>query len=327
MASDGNSPTHIAVTYNHISVLELLINFGANILALNLKMITPLKLAAELKRMECYRLLDATIARWETVNPSHVQKLQSKAMENLKKNVKKMEEGGKRRHLSVGGYTPQEGSLTSLDPPATERGGSKTLPARGRHATESDLHHLAQRMHTLSRMTQKTDELSAGSLSDDEEHMPGDEEKVKSLKVFPHSSAMISALKSIPEKKGHRGTDVEDPTARYISGHSSESGSTGVPHLSGSDVPENLHEGSGARQPVLTENDSPLVTFLTAFDLGDITEDLLKEKMDIQSLMMCSDTDLHSAGIALGPRKKILAAIKLRQELLSQPGRMTDVEI
>ena len=347
MASDGSTPLHIAVQYNHIAILEVLISAGANVLALNLKMQTPMKLAAETKRLECYRILDATITRLEAQNLQHVQKLQSKAYEELKKKVKETEKRGQRL-ASVGSY-PADGS----DPegPHSEGpvlGGGKSLPSRARRHTDQAVHIAAERMHELSskaqgqhfydnfqlRMASSEEEIarrgSDGLITSDETM---DRAKKSVPQVFPEKEKMIDALYSIRMPRTLPGTaapEDEPYGQRHVSGRSSESESPYAPGsaVSGqSDSEYDPYTLGKMSQPLLTENDSPLATFLQAFDLGDTMQDLVREKMDLESLLMCTEADLQRAGIALGPTKKIMAAVQQRKSSLSNPSRMHDMPV
>uniref|UniRef100_A0A4W3H560 Phospholipase DDHD2-like n=1 Tax=Callorhinchus milii TaxID=7868 RepID=A0A4W3H560_CALMI len=49
---------------------------------------------------------------------------------------------------------------------------------------------------------------------------------------------------------------------------------------------------------------------LEALGLFEYKETLEKERVDLQSLVLCSDTDLKELGIPLGPRRKILSLTK-----------------
>lgn len=341
MASDGSTPLHIAVMYNHVAILEVLVSAGANVLALNLKMQTPLKLAAESKRLDCYRVLDATITKLESQSSQHVQKLQSKAYDELKKKVKETEKRGQ-RHASISSV-PIDGS--AVEAPRFEET-AKSLPSRARRHTDQAVHGLAERMQEMSgkalgqhtyenfqlRTASSEEEIQrrgSGGFSTSDEAVERGRKSVP--QVFPEKEKMIDALYSIqmPKALPRTGSD-EFYGQRHVSGRSSDSES---PYAPGSAVsgpldseydPYTLGKMS---QPILTENDSPLATFLQAYDLGDTMQDLVREKMDLESLLMCAETDLQRAGIALGPTKKIVAAVQQRKASLSNPGKMHDMHV
>lgn len=52
----------------------------------------------------------------------------------------------------------------------------------------------------------------------------------------------------------------------------------------------------------------------------------MRELIDLEALMLCSDEDLQSMQMQAGPRKKVLNAIKGRKQMLQQPGRLVDYQ-
>ncbi|XP_043818442.1 Usher syndrome type-1G protein [Dromiciops gliroides] len=72
---------------------------------------------------------------------------------------------------------------------------------------------------------------------------------------------------------------------------------------------------------------SPLETFLASLHMDDFVALLRQEKIDLDALMLCSELDLHSISIPLGPRKKILGAIKRRRQVLERPPALEDTEL
>ncbi|XP_054860305.1 pre-mRNA splicing regulator USH1G isoform X2 [Amphiprion ocellaris] len=72
---------------------------------------------------------------------------------------------------------------------------------------------------------------------------------------------------------------------------------------------------------------SPLETFLASQSLGEFMTLFRKEKIDLEALMLCSDQDLTSIHIPLGPRKKLLDACKRRLDALDEPEAIEDTEL
>ncbi|KAG7505083.1 ankyrin repeat and SAM domain-containing protein 4B [Solea senegalensis] len=74
------------------------------------------------------------------------------------------------------------------------------------------------------------------------------------------------------------------------------------------------------------ENDetSPLDVFLSAVSCPEFALAFHREHLDLEALMLCSDEDLKSIRIQLGPRKKILEAAARRKNTLEAPGLMKD---
>jgi hypothetical protein len=49
--------------------------------------------------------------------------------------------------------------------------------------------------------------------------------------------------------------------------------------------------------------------WLTALGLGQYTDSFRRKEIDLESITLLTDRDFEEMGVALGPRKKILAAI------------------
>ncbi|XP_030063061.1 pre-mRNA splicing regulator USH1G [Microcaecilia unicolor] len=72
---------------------------------------------------------------------------------------------------------------------------------------------------------------------------------------------------------------------------------------------------------------SPLEAFLASLHLFEFISVLKKEKIDLAALMLCSDNDLKSINIPLGPRKKILDGIQRRKLILEKPSAILDTAL
>ena len=72
---------------------------------------------------------------------------------------------------------------------------------------------------------------------------------------------------------------------------------------------------------------APLMTFLASLNLEQFTITMKRESIDMKALALCTDNDLKSAGIPLGPRRKILEAIERRQKVCAEPGPMMDTHL
>ncbi|XP_069579473.1 pre-mRNA splicing regulator USH1G [Brachyistius frenatus] len=71
----------------------------------------------------------------------------------------------------------------------------------------------------------------------------------------------------------------------------------------------------------------PLETFLASQSLGEFMTLFRREKIDLEALLLCSDRDLTSIHIPLGPRKKLLDACKRRVDTLDEPEAIEDTEL
>ncbi|CAB1451307.1 unnamed protein product [Pleuronectes platessa] len=72
---------------------------------------------------------------------------------------------------------------------------------------------------------------------------------------------------------------------------------------------------------------SPLEVFLAAQSMGEFNSIFKREKIDLEALLLCSDRDLKSIHIPLGPRKKILDACKRRLESIEEPDGIEDTTL
>ncbi|XP_053309844.1 pre-mRNA splicing regulator USH1G isoform X2 [Spea bombifrons] len=72
---------------------------------------------------------------------------------------------------------------------------------------------------------------------------------------------------------------------------------------------------------------SPLETFLASLQMSELFSLLQDEKIDLAALTLCSDHDLKSISIPLGPRKKILDGILRRKQALERFTVMGDTEL
>ncbi|KAG2455955.1 ankyrin repeat and SAM domain-containing protein 4B [Polypterus senegalus] len=69
---------------------------------------------------------------------------------------------------------------------------------------------------------------------------------------------------------------------------------------------------------------SPLAAFLASLNLVEFTPIFKREQLDLEALMLCSDEDLKSIHIQLGPRKKILEAAAQRKKAMKHSSQMSD---
>ncbi|XP_051995067.1 pre-mRNA splicing regulator USH1G [Xyrauchen texanus] len=74
-------------------------------------------------------------------------------------------------------------------------------------------------------------------------------------------------------------------------------------------------------------NTSPLEVFLATQSMNEFIPIFKKEKIDLKALLLCSDKDLKSIHIPLGPRKKIIGACQQRLETIENPGSIEDTQL
>lgn len=72
---------------------------------------------------------------------------------------------------------------------------------------------------------------------------------------------------------------------------------------------------------------SPLEVFLAAQSMSDLFLVFKREKIDLDALLLCSDQDLKSIHIPLGPRKKVLEACQKHLETIEDPECIEDTNL
>lgn len=72
---------------------------------------------------------------------------------------------------------------------------------------------------------------------------------------------------------------------------------------------------------------SPLEVFLAAHCMNEFISIFKREKIDLDALLLCSDNDLKSIHIPLGPRKKIIEACKRRLDTIDDPNSIEDTQL
>lgn len=72
------------------------------------------------------------------------------------------------------------------------------------------------------------------------------------------------------------------------------------------------------------DDKTPLYFFLAAVGLEEFIEPFVKEKFDLESLMLVSEADLVSMKIPLGHRRKLMKAINDRKAAIENPDEMED---
>lgn len=325
----GYSPLHVAAMYGNVGILELLISHGANMFALDDFGQTAAKLAAKHQKKETCQYLDTLAVRWEVQNRNYVEKLQVKAMKELERRMKK--NGDKRkdaqpRKISYEHATAPSGHGLSSRAPLTQ---TPERPSSGqgrkRRLTPQD----ALRQNFELRTSNSSESVETGGKRRDSDDMTsrsftnlGGNSAGNTFRPLPrhNQGPLLNSLSQLPlnihlPDEMHHTSDESGFHSRASSSTTDiTKGSSGLPQLQ-------------LVASMNSVNDSPLATFLQSLDLGDCIQLLHKEKLDLEAIALCSENDLISIGLPLGPRKKILNAVQRRNKLFTTPGKMTDSEL
>ena len=306
---NGSTPLHIAATYGNLDSLELLITYRSNLFALDNNGRTAARVAAYYQKADCCRYLDTLAMRWQAMNEDAVSKLQIKAVKELKKRSKKMmEEGtnGKPKKISYDYSTAPVGSAPPL----------AYDDMRDRRASASDD---TRKLSQSAALRQNFELRSGGSSSNSlEKDNSAGNSAGNTFSNLPRNRTgpLLNSLAQLPlriEQPEDARHSMMDPFAE-LRGRQRK-GKKSLPELE-------LTHG----QPTVTLNESALATFLNALDLTDCVQLLHREKLDLDALSLCSEEDLVSIGLSLGPRKKILSAIARRKAILAGGGKLNDTE-
>lgn len=97
----GNTPLHHAAANGHMHILSFLVNFGANLFALDNEFHTAMDVAASRDRMDCVRFLDASASQQTNQNPKKVANLKKEAVKEAEKRVKLCEKVKKKHQTKM----------------------------------------------------------------------------------------------------------------------------------------------------------------------------------------------------------------------------------
>ncbi|VVD04501.1 unnamed protein product [Leptidea sinapis] len=70
-----------------------------------------------------------------------------------------------------------------------------------------------------------------------------------------------------------------------------------------------------------------LERFLTAWGLSNYIQKFKDEQIDLDALMLLTESDMKSLGLPLGPYRKLVTAVQERKQALSHPGPIIDTAI
>ncbi|KAM8798556.1 ankyrin repeat and SAM domain-containing protein 4B [Eudromia elegans] len=347
----GNTPLHHAASNGHIHCVSFLIKFGANIFALDNDLRTPLEAAASRDRNECVGILDKAATEQNMLNPKKVAKLKAQAQRNVEKQIKECEKRQeKHQHEMNQSYMKEKlGSVNS---------------SRGTHSRGKVSSLFASNTSSFSKNLKDTFRLkakkAAESASNEETQSNGQEESKERMTVmhlfdekeedellndprevnFSDNDSQFSIFKRPGLGKIVFGRNL----AADIHPEDMPSGKESINFKMSSELfqhenTENGREDDGGNEASIPWNEeelvwddeegenTPLEVFLASQMLDEFLPVFMREKIDLDALMLCSDEDLQSIQIELGPRKKVLNAVDRRKQALKNPGKTTDTRL
>ncbi|XP_074961182.1 ankyrin repeat and SAM domain-containing protein 4B [Phalacrocorax aristotelis] len=346
----GNTPLHHAACNGHIHCVSFLINFGANIFALDNDLRTPLEAAASRDRTECVRILDQAATEQNMLNPKKVSKLKAQAQRNVEKQIKECEKRQeKHQHEMNRNYIKEKvGTVNS------SRGTHSKVKLPSLFASNTTNPFSKNLKDTFKLKAKKTTDItrSQETQSNDQEngmgrrtvmHLFNEKEEDELLnelgdKNFSDNDSQVSIFKRPGLGKivfgRHLAADVNPGTVssekegisfkmsselfQYENAENSREGDV----ENGDDIP--WHEEEVIWDDNNEAENTPLEVFLASQMLDEFLPVLMREKIDLDALMLCSDEDLQNIQMELGPRKKVLNAMNKRKQALKNPGKTVD---
>ncbi|XP_063171184.1 ankyrin repeat and SAM domain-containing protein 4B [Candoia aspera] len=343
----GNTPLHHAASNGHTRCVSFLINFGANIFALDNDMRSPLDAAASRSQYECVQILDKAATEQNIKNPKRVARLKAQAQRDVQRQICLCEKRQDKhqlemtKHFNKGSVHSSRGAATKMKVSQFFAGGSlSTVPK--------------QLKDTFKLKTRKKEENAGTSKSRshgaEKEGFVGEtammdlshEKEVEDLvggfqrKTSFSEEAEDLGQRSIFSRPGLGNLVFRSKKAETMLPEKEDRGFQ-IPEffqfkepLGGSDS-ENDPEVPWVEEAVGWDEDkeqaSPLEVFLASQNLQEFLPILMRENIDLETLILCSDEDLQSIQIPLGPRKKILHAISKRKLALERPGQARDTQL
>lgn len=352
----GNTPLHYAASNGHTHCISFLVNFGANIFALDNDLKSPLDAAAGREQKECVALLDKAATVQNTMNPKKVTRLKEQALKNARRQMKECERlQEKHQNKMARTYSKEDSGTLSSSHSTFSRSSISNTSAGGFGSLSKGIKDTfkikskknkdtAERMGTDDRNGQRPvmevfREEEEDSLPKDfkeklhfSEEEAGDVQRESILNRPGLGSIVFSRnrvrdLEGISESKrelefkmpseffqrqGAAGADEEEEEEER------EANSTA------GDLPWDEEEVDWEEDAV---NATPLEVFLQSQHLEEFLPIFMREQIDLEALMLCSDEDLHNIHLQLGPRKKVLNAIDKRKQVLQHPGQLVDTSL
>ncbi|OXB58802.1 hypothetical protein ASZ78_016000 [Callipepla squamata] len=336
----GNTPLHHAACNGYIHCVSFLVNFGANIFALDNELRTALDVAASRDRHECVRLLDRAATEQNVANPRKVSKQKAQAQRNVEKQIKECERRQeKHQHEMNRSYMKEVGSVSSS--------------SRGTHSrVKVPTFFTSNATAPFSKNLKDTFKLKAkwmsGSARSQEPHSNGHEDsgdRASVMHLFDEKEEddvlTEDSQLSIFTRPGlgkivfgrNLAADIDPGTVSSEKESISFKMSSELFQNESTEGSVEGDTGNGAEVPWQDEEllwddeeaeSTPLEVFLASQMLDEFLPVFMREKMDLDALMLCSDEDLQSIQVELGPRKKVLNAVSKRKQAFQNPGTTAD---
>ncbi|XP_069503776.1 ankyrin repeat and SAM domain-containing protein 4B [Ambystoma mexicanum] len=349
----GNTSLHHAATNGHIHCVSFLVNFGANIFAMDNDLRTPLDAAVGRDRNECVMILDRAATNQNTMNPKKVSRLKEQAKKDAIRQIKECEKiQAKHQNEMTKNYNKgkfgtllsAKGTVSGAHASHSETLGSLSLTETLRMKlkkkdkntveknTVNNVIFMADNTPGRTRALDVFNEKHEDELSDDfhkKNSLDGNSSQAEQESIFKRPGLgnivfrrnLAVGINADLEEMSYSPEDVGSKISSELF-HSEEQDLA-----SEADADNDLDLPWNEEDMGLDDNEpetAPLLVFLASHNLSELVPAMTREKIDLDALMLCSDGDLQSVHIQLGPRKKILNAVEKRKQAFERPGKIVD---
>ncbi|XP_006212185.2 ankyrin repeat and SAM domain-containing protein 4B [Vicugna pacos] len=348
----GNTPLHYAASNGHAHCVSFLVNFGANIFALDNDLRSPLDAAASREQSECVALLDKAATAQNIMNPKKVTRLKEQAQKNARRQIKECERLQEKHQNKMARTYSKEESGT----PSSSKG-SFSGPSLSNASASNKFGSLSKGIKDTFKIKFKKNKDTAEQVGkesrsgqrnvmevfreEEEDAFSGDfKEKLQfsakedssvqheSILNRPGLGNVVFRRKRIlsPEEilDGKRELGFKIPSEWLQRQEAAEAGEEGEENNHEDDLPWDEDEVEWEEDVV---DATPLEVFLHSHHLEEFLPIFMREQIDLEALLLCSDEDLQNIQMQLGPRKKVLNAVNRRKQVLQQPGQLVDTSL
>ncbi|XP_048350151.1 ankyrin repeat and SAM domain-containing protein 4B [Sphaerodactylus townsendi] len=342
----GNAPLHHAASNGHTHCVSFLINFGANIFALDNNMRSPLDAAAHRNRYECVQILDNAATEQGIKNPKKVSRVKAQAQRDAQRQIQECERRQERHeHEMARHYNRTQAAR-----------GTATRTRVMNFFTSSSLgtlpKHLKDTFRRGGRKKENLDDQDTRSIDQAKEVPVGRPAVMDVFSENEEDDLESQGKNGIPEDqqpsifnrpglgnivfRNHLASGGTPPSALPEKEEISFQMPDELFQFKRTEVDNDPDLGVDGEEPWIeaeirwddgnTET-TPLEVFLASLDLNEYLPVLMRENIDLETLTLCSNEDLQSIQMQLGPRKKILLAMDRRKEVLAKPGKAEDTKL
>ncbi|CAH6793027.1 ankyrin repeat and SAM domain-containing protein 4B [Phodopus roborovskii] len=349
----GNTPLHYAASNGHTHCISFLVNFGANIFALDNDLKSPLDAAASREQKECVALLDKAATVQNTMNPKKVARLKEQALRNARRQLKECERLQEKHQNRMartyskedsGTLSSSHGTFSRLSLSSASAGGFGSLSKGFKDTFKMKFKKnkdTAEQVGKEDRNGQR--HVMEVFREEEEDSFPEDfREKLRfsteKASGEQHESILnrpglgsivfrrnrVLDLQDISDSKRELGFKMPSELFQRQGAADDEEDEEGEANSTANDLPWDEDEVEWEED---VADATPLEVFLRSQHLEEFLPIFMREQIDLEALLLCSDEDLQNIHMPLGPRKKVLNAIDQRKQVLQQPGQLVDTSL